>query len=99
MKHELPRSRVVIDHGHSRLSKRMENGSVQFDQSAIFPKRPIGSGVETQMLAYHRQNIVTLNVGQISSSDFCAEIPTAKRSGRILHSTDLQQHPGNGWQG
>jgi hypothetical protein len=20
-------------------------------------------------------------------------------SGRILHSTDLQQHPGNGWQG
>jgi hypothetical protein len=31
--------------------------------SAIFPKRPIGSGIETQMLAYHRQNIVTLSVG------------------------------------
>jgi hypothetical protein len=31
MKHELPRHRVVIDHGHSRLSKRMKNGSVQFD--------------------------------------------------------------------
>jgi hypothetical protein len=31
MKHELPRNSVVIDHGHSRLSKRMENGSVQFD--------------------------------------------------------------------
>src|SRR5258708_25679692 len=51
------------------------------------------------MLAYHRQNIVTLNVGQIPSSDFCTDIPTAKRSGRILHSTDLQQHPGNGRQG
>jgi len=63
------------------------------------PKRPIGSSVQTQMLAYHRQNIVTLNVGQISSSDFCTDIPTAKRSGRILHSTDLQQHPGNGRQG
>ena len=31
MKHELPRHRVMIDHGHSRLSKRMENGGVQFD--------------------------------------------------------------------
>jgi hypothetical protein len=50
MKHELPRHRVVIDHGHSRLSKRMENGSVQFDQSAIFPKRPIGSGDKGRLL-------------------------------------------------
>jgi len=27
MKHELPRNSVVIDHGHSSLSKRMENGN------------------------------------------------------------------------
>src|SRR5258708_39044235 len=54
---------------------------------------------ETQVLAYHWQNIVTLDVGQISSSDLCADIPTTKRSGRILHSTDLQQHPRNGRQG
>ena len=69
---------MVIDPADTRFCKRVENGTVEFDQSLVFPKGGGTGGVEAKTAGNFRQKIVPVFVSKVAGRNFRFHIPTAK---------------------
>jgi len=53
---------VVIHDPHAGLGIGMEDGGIEFDEGAVFPKRGIAGEVEAHAVGDHGQTVVVLRI-------------------------------------
>ncbi len=90
---------VVIDNSDFCFIEGVENGPVEFDQSAIFPKSGRARGVEPKSAGNFGKEVVAIFIGEVAGADFCFHVPTAKGSGGKGEAANFEAHIGNDGKG
>jgi hypothetical protein len=90
---------MVIDHPDTRFCERVQNGTVQFDQSPVFPKSGRTGSVEPESAGNFWKEVVAIFIGKVSGTDLRFHIPTTEGSGWVGDATDFKAHIGNDWEG
>jgi hypothetical protein len=91
--------RVVIDHPDTRFCERVQNGTVQFDQSSVFPKSGRTGSVEPESAGNFGKEVVSIFIGKVPGTDLRFHIPTTEGSGWEGDAADFKAHIGNDWEG
>ena len=83
---------MVVHDPNAGLGIRVEDGGVELDECAVFPKRGIAGAVETHAIGDHGQTVVAPRITQIARADLGAHIPAVERRSGKIHAADPQNH-------
>src|SRR5437763_13155128 len=90
---------MMVNDGHPVLRKRRQYGDVQFDEGTIFPQGAVGTSVESHLLCNHREQVIAVDIAQVTCPNLGTHIPPIERSSKEGNATNLQTHIGDHWQG
>ena len=85
----------MVDELHLIAFVGVQDGAVEFDESAVLPECPRPAGIQPETAGDFRQQIVAVRVRQVPRGDLSSHVPAIKGRGPEIRPSDPESHIGD----